>query len=89
MSCSRLSVIEQMLDTRQFTEFERYFASLSPNCKLSVSKVAMANAIDFGLAQKVLQKLVEEKVLKYAFGLRCPVCGLLLVIYALSNLLIT
>lgn len=78
MSCSRLSVVEHLLTARQFTGFERYFESLSPNCKLSASKVALANEIDFGLAKKILQKLVEEKILKYAFGSRCPVCGLLL-----------
>lgn len=78
MSCSRLSAIEQLLSAGQFSGFERYFEALSPNCKLSASKVAFANGIDIGLAQKVLQKLVEDKVLKYSFGLRCPVCGLLL-----------
>ncbi len=78
MSCSRLSAVEQMLGAGQFSGFMRYFESLSPNCKLSASKVAVANGIDFGLAQKILQKLVEERILRYAFGLRCPVCGLLL-----------
>ena len=80
MSCSRLSVVEHLLDARQFSDFERYFESLSPNCKLSVSKVALASGIDFKLAQKILQKLVEENILKYTYGLRCPICGLMLVI---------
>lgn len=78
MSCSRLSVVEQLLSARQFSGFEQYFESLSPNCKLSASKVASANGIDFALAQKILHKLVNEKVLKFAYGLRCPACGLLL-----------
>ena len=78
MSCSRLSAVEQMLTARQYSGFEHYFESLSPNCKLSASKVALANGIDFARAQKILHKLVDEKILKYTYGLRCPACGLLL-----------
>ena len=78
MSCSQLSVVEQLLEPEQFSAFEQYFESLSPNSKLSASKVALANGIDFKLTQRVLQKLVDEKILKLNYGLRCPVCGLLL-----------
>nr|WP_325229774.1 hypothetical protein [uncultured Oscillibacter sp.] len=78
MSCSRLSMVEQLMEPEQFFAFEQYFESLSPNCKLSASKVAMATGIDFKLTQKVLQKLVAEKIFKLNYGLRCPVCGLLL-----------
>lgn len=78
MSCSQLSAVDLPLTAGQFSRFERYFMALSPNCKLTASKAALANELDLGLVQTVLQKLVEEKILKYAFGLRCPVCGLLL-----------
>lgn len=78
MSCSRLSMVEQLLEPEQFSVFEQYFESLSPNCKLSTSKVALANGMDFKLTQRVLQKLADEKILKLNYGLRCPVCGLLL-----------
>lgn len=78
MLCSRLSVVRPLLSDREFATFEQYLASLSPNSKLTTAKVSLANGIDFGLTQKILQELVKEKIFKYAFGLRCPVCGLLL-----------
>lgn len=78
MLCSRLSVVRPLLSDGEFATFEQYLASLSPNSKLTTAKVSLASGIDFGLTQRILQKLVKVNVFKYTFGLRCPVCGLLL-----------
>ncbi len=78
MSCSQLSVVKHLLTESQFFALEQYLSSLSPNCKLTASKISLANGIDLELTQKVLQKLVEGGIFKYSFGLRCPFCGLLL-----------
>ena len=78
MSCSQLSALRTMLNNDQYQTIEAYICSLSPNTKLTASKVAASCGFDIQLVQRILKCLVDEHVFKFSFVIRCPECGLLL-----------
>lgn len=78
MSSSQFLTIRPLLSEEQYDTIEKYFKSLSSTCKLTASNFSCSTKIDFPLAQKVLKSLVDAKVLKHFFGIRCPTCGILL-----------
>lgn len=78
MSYSQLLNLHSFLNEEQFEVFLNYFSSLSKSCKLTISSTATACSFDCDLVKTIFEFLVDEKILKYSFAIRCPECDILL-----------
>ncbi len=79
MSYSQLLNLHSLLNEEQFEVFLNYFSSLSKSCKLTISSTSSSCSFESGLVKKIFGVLVDEKILKYSFAVRCPECDILLV----------
>lgn len=59
MSYTQLSVLTEMLSEKQLAAVELFFSNHSANSKISASRFALATAVDFSLANKILKVLVD------------------------------
>ncbi len=84
MSCLNLSIIRKhigsYLDEDKIDLLIKYFALLNMNTYniITVSKISRSLKIDAETSLRLLNDLVEYKILDVDFGVRCPDCGLLL-----------
>ena len=80
MYCSRLSVLQKLLNEDVITKIDEYFNSLIGSAKnsITVSKVTKATDIPTQLVIKALTKCKENDILKVAYSIRCPNCGMLI-----------
>lgn len=80
MYCSRLSILQELLNDDQIQRLDTYFSSLIGNAKnsITVSKVMQAVGISSSLASKVLTKCKEEEIVNTTYAYRCPKCQILL-----------
>lgn len=86
MYCSRLSILNSLLDKEEIEKLDRYFQSLigdAKNC-ITVSKIIRVLGISSQSACKVLTECKKNHILRVNFSVRCPECGLL--IYKSANL---
>lgn len=79
MLYSRLSILKQILNENQYSNFINYLSSLSINSKITISQIKNCSLIeDVETIEKALKILVDEEILNYRFAIHCPECGLLL-----------
>lgn len=77
MLYSHLSSLKDCLSNSQYSSVIDYLSTLTSNSKITASKLKYNTGLDLNTVNKVLDVLLETKVLKYSFAVQCPECGLL------------
>lgn len=80
MYCSRLSVLQKLLNEADIIKIDNYFNSLIGSAKksITVSKAVAATGISAQMVIKALTICKENDILEVAYSIRCPNCGMLL-----------
>lgn len=80
MFCSRLLVLQEILNETDVQKIDVYFNSLIGDARnsITVSKVMIATQLPSQIVIKALTKCVENNILKVSYSIRCPECGMLI-----------
>ena len=80
MYCSRLSVLQGMLNEDKIERLDAYFGGLigSSGNSITVSKVAKAIGVSPSVASQILTCCMKEGLLNVSYALRCPACNMLI-----------
>ncbi len=80
MYCSRLSVLQELLNEDKIKKLNNYFSGLIGSAcnNITVSKVAKAIEVSPSMASQVLTKCMKEGILNVSYAIRCPECNMLI-----------